>query len=238
MNISLFKTYVIRFIFRIAVLVFGCILYFNAPNLLDIDTFDFFSSPSLTHVIWLILMLMLLYNFFPKAKVSVGAQKYKKKYYSAGLFNREELKDYRKKTNKKALVIAIVWILFNTPFWILYLSGIISSRELLILVLLFGVADLFCVLLFCPFQKYLKNKCCKTCRIFVWDHIFLVTPLIVVPGFFSKSLVIVGLISFIIWEIQGFRHPEYFYEKSNSTLKCNSCKEALCKIKKRPPIEL
>ena len=238
MNISLFKTYVIRFILRIAVLVFGCILYFKAPKMLDIDAFDFFSSPSITHIIWLILLLMLLYSFFPKAKVSIGALKYRKKYYSAGLFKREGLTDYIKKTNRKALIIAIVWILFNTPFWILYLIEIISSRELLILVLMFAVADLFCVLFFCPFQLYLKNKCCKTCRIFLWDNIFLVTPLIVVPGFFSKSLVILAAISFIIWEAQAFRHPEYFYEKSNTNLNCSYCKESLCKIKKRPPIEV
>ena len=229
---NMFITYVIRFALRIIVLVIGMILYIKAPELLDIDNFDFFSSFSVMHLFWLFLLATLFFSYIPKAKVSIGSLKNSRKYYSSIDYNVAELEEYKAKTDKKAIVVALIWIVFNTPFWILYLLKIISSKELLILVLLFAVADLFCVLIFCPFQLFFRNKCCTTCRIFLWDHIFLVSPLIVVPGFFSKSLIIIAAILVIIWEIQWHRHPEYFWEGSNKNLQCNTCKDKICTIKK------
>ena len=232
MKNKLFGTYFMRFFIRIAVLAFGCILYFRSPDLLDIENFSFFSSFSITHIFWIFLLASLLFASFPNTNVSIGALKYRRKYYSPAMFDKNDFIEFKHKTNKKTIVIAIVWILFLTPFWTLYFFKIITSRELLILVLIFALADIFCILFFCPFQLFLGNKCCTTCRIFLWDHIFMLSPLIFVPGFFAKSLVIAAVIFLLIWEIQWNRHPEYFYEKSNANLRCSSCTGKLCLIKK------
>ena len=228
----MFNTYLFRLIIRILVLIGGCILFFRAPNLLEITSIDFFSKPSLLHIVWVYLLVIILFSLFPKAKVSVGSLKYLKKYYKSVDCNVAELKAYKKKMDHKALIIAIVWVLFNTPFWILYLQGFISSKILLLLVLLFAVADIICVLFFCPFQLFLRNKCCTTCRIFVWDHILMVFPLVPVVGFFSWSLIIISLFFLVVWETSWHRHPEYFWENSNQTLKCSSCSDRLCKVKR------
>lgn len=212
--------------------IFACVLYFVSPELLDIKNFNFFSGFTLTHVIWLFLLIAILFSIIPKAKVSIGSLKNRKKYYMPIDFDLEMLKAYKKTNDRKALIIAIVWIAFNSLFWILYALNIISSKELLLLVLAFAVADIICVLFFCPFQLFLRTRCCTTCRIFVWDHLLMLTPIIPVLGFFSLSLLVLAVCFFLAWEISWHLHPEYFWDGSNKNLKCSSCNEKLCKIKK------
>ena len=224
--------YLIRFAIRIIFLFIGFLIYFVAPNILDVENFEFFSGFSATHIFWIYLLVIMLFAFIPKAKVNIGTLKYRKKYFSPADFDEEALRVFKKSSNRSGLLIAIMWIAVNIPFWILYLLNIITSKELLFLVLIYAVADIFCVLFFCPFQLILQTKCCTTCRVFLWDHLMMVTPLVVVPGFFSRSLVILAACLLIIWEISWKLHPEYFWEGSNKSLQCSTCNDKICQIKK------
>ena len=76
-----------------------------------------------------------------------------------------------------------------------------------------------------------KNKCCVTCRIYNYDHMMLTTPMITIPSFFSWSLIILGLIILVKWEIDFRRHPERFFELTNQNLKCKNCTDKRCKKK-------
>jgi len=58
------------------------------------------------------------------------------------------------------------------------------------------------------------------------------TPMLFIKNFFSWSLFFTSLIVLIHWEIQYSKHPERFWEGSNSTLKCLNCKERTCQIKR------
>ena len=54
------------------------------------------------------------------------------------------------------------------------------------------------------------------------------TPLIFVKTLFAQSLVILSLALLIRWEYVVHRQPEYFSEKTNSSLSCRECQEKLC----------
>ena len=228
----MFNTYLIRFAIRIILLFVGFLVYFTDPGILDVENFEFFSSFSPTHIIWVYLLVVILFAFFPKARVNIGSLKYRKKYYSPTDYNADKLVAFKRKTNRSALLIAALWLVFNIPFWILYYLKIITSKELLFLVMIFAAADIFCVLFFCPFQLVLNTKCCTTCRIFLWDHLMMVTPLMVVPGFFARSLVVLAALLLLVWEMSWRLHPEYFWENSNKSLRCSACHDKICQIKK------
>ena len=56
--------------------------------------------------------------------------------------------------------------------------------------------------------------------------------LIFIPNGFTITLVVLGLLIFIIWEYYHQVHPERFYSVSNKVLQCNSCSEQTCHKKK------
>ena len=74
----------------------------------------------------------------------------------------------------------------------------------------------------------MHNKCCTTCRIFNWDHAMMYLPLIVIPGFWTYSLVFMALLILVVWEVVCANHPERFFEKTNCALRCQNCKDKLC----------
>ncbi|MBR5515322.1 MAG: hypothetical protein IKU52_03880 [Clostridia bacterium] len=134
----------------------------------------------------------------------------------------------------KTFIAAVVWIIPNSVFAILYFIKVFDTGFLILLTLAYSVCDMICILFFCPFKEWiLKNKCCTTCRIYNWDRLMLVTPLIFVPHFYTCSLVALAVLEVLIWEITYRKHPERFSEYSNTTLSCSNCKTRLCMNKKR-----
>lgn len=163
----------------------------------------------------------------PKKIESMGNQKiFLKNYIPTG---KKIIKD-----NKSAIIVATVWIALNAIFWTLYLTKVVNKDFMFLLSMFFAVCDLICVLVVCPFQKwFMRNKCCNTCRIYNWDFAMMFTPLVVIPNIFNYSLVIMSWIVLAHWEISHRLFPERFYEKSNKNLKCENCKEMMCKNKLR-----
>ncbi|NLT47963.1 MAG: hypothetical protein GXX92_06055, partial [Clostridiales bacterium] len=95
------------------------------------------------------------------------------------------------------------------------------------------LADLICVVIWCPFQSIImKNRCCINCRIFNWGHFMMYTPLLFIKNFFTWSLFFTSIVVLIRWEITYAYHPYRFWEGSNINLRCENCQEKICKIKK------
>ena len=53
-------------------------------------------------------------------------------------------------------------------------------------------------------------------------------PLIVIPGLYTYSLIVMAFIVLIVWEVSCASHPERFMEKTNCALRCQNCKDKLC----------
>ncbi len=177
--------------------------------------------------IWVFFFVKMILRLIPKKIESMGNQKVFIKNFIPT--NKNPIKD-----NKSALIIAGIWIAFNAIFWVLCWAGVLSKNLMFILSMFFAVCDLICVLVVCPFQKWImKNKCCNTCRIYNWDFAMMFTPLIAVPSFYNYSLVLMSWVVLIHWELSHKLFPERFYETSNANLKCKNCKEFMCKNKLR-----
>lgn len=59
----------------------------------------------------------------------------------------------------------------------------------------------------------------------------LCTPFLLVPSFYTWSLLLMSLVILIHWEITYKRHPERFSERTNESLRCQNCTEKLCRHK-------
>lgn len=178
---------------------------------------------------WLLLMLEMVLRLFPARTESMGCQRqFACNYRPAG-------HPPVKPKNQTRAVIGIIaaWLALNGVIGVLYFTNIIDADILLLISLAYSVCDMICILLFCPFQVwFLKNKCCTTCRIYNWDFAMMFTPLVFIPHIYTWSLLAMGLVLLIRWELTYHRHSERFYECSNSSLSCANCQERLCNQKK------
>jgi len=137
--------------------------------------------------------------------------------------------------NIQAAKVLLVWILLNGIVAALYYTKLIRARDLFLISAFYYVSDLICIIYFCPFQKWImRNRCCTTCRIFNWDELMIVTPLLLFPSIYSWTLGGIALIALIVWEFNFYRHTERFLEETNDHLKCVNCTDKLCFH--RPPI--
>ena len=64
------------------------------------------------------------------------------------------------------------------------------------------------------------------------------TPLIYVEGFYTRSLLLMSIAVWLMWEVSVMIYPERFWEFSNEALKCSKCTDKLCtqycqKLRKR-----
>lgn len=176
----------------------------------------------------------MIFRLIPNKNHSMGNQKIFKRNYTPEDIKEGIIRYNKKNGNRVAFAVAIVWLLLNLNIFILYFCGVIDKDLLMVIAMAFSVCDLICVLFICPFQLlFMRNKCCNTCRIYNWDFAMMFTPLWVVPGLLNYYLVCLSLIVFFHWEINHHRHPERFYENTNSCLSCKNCKELMCKNKWR-----
>jgi hypothetical protein len=88
-----------------------------------------------------------------------------------------------------------------------------------------------CMLFFCPFQRYMENRCCVNCRIFDWGHFMMFTPMVFIKNFFTWTLFLTSIIVLIRWELTYAKYPERFWCESNETLRCENCRDKLCQVK-------
>ena len=178
---------------------------------------------------WLLLMVEMILRLFPSRTESMGCQR-----QFACNYRPTGYPPNRPKNQTRAVLAVIAaWLGLNGVIGILYFTHIIDAGILVLISLAYSVCDMICILLFCPFQVwFLKNKCCTTCRIYNWDFAMMFTPMVFIPHLYSWSLLGLGLVLLVRWEITHRLHPERFYECSNSSLNCTNCQEQLCTQKK------
>lgn len=230
---KMLKSYLLRFVFRLSVLIATVICWF-----VDREALDFTKNETLLHplnALWLFFFLSFALQLSPKSRVSRGCLKQFPEH-----FHKIEtvVEDFRIKNGLRRLVlgatrVAIVWTLLNGVIAALFFTGLIGVPELLLLASFYYVCDVVCIVFYCPFQHlFMKNKCCVTCRIFAWGTIMIATPLILVPHFYSWSLVALALTCTVLWEVSYRRHPERFLEETNAFLACENCTDKMCVIKR------
>lgn len=249
------KFYLFRVIGRIACFVIGTVLIllemfnvqtFNFANTLD--GWGFFQNFSPIQIVWLLLAHYMIVDLFFSNLRHPGSAKHFKKVYIKKDYKEEDLKKTRKFYNKGAWYTALSFTALNLVVgaivFLIKRNGLIDTNHsensgliLLIFQLFYFASDFICVMFFCPFQRWMmKNRCCRTCRIFNWGAIMIEVPMIahmILYGvsFYNLSLVILGLIVFIKWEVTLMVHPERFFQMSNEYLSCKTCTDPFCQIK-------
>ncbi len=228
-----YKSYIKRLVIRIVVLLFVIGLYMFYPQSFDVvKDYNFFIMFSPLHLVWLIwmfdMLLQLIHvpNYWP-----LGSQKFMKHRYMkpTSIIDKKELRKIMRELNKGSILVAIAWITLVAIIDMLYLLHIISFEIVVIISTFFYVCDVICIIGWCPFKTFfMHNKCCTTCRIYNWDHAMMFTPLIVIPGILTYSLLFMSLFVVIVWEVACAKHPERFIERANDALKCKNCKDKLC----------
>ncbi|HQC82650.1 MAG TPA: hypothetical protein PLD22_04910 [Bacillota bacterium] len=183
-------------------------------------------------------MAGMILQMFPQDKINritMGSRKQFSRTYSPPEegYDKEALYEYTLRNNIKSWIVLLVWIALNSIVALFYLLEIIGAKELILLSMFYYVADLICVVLWCPFQSFImKNRCCINCRIFNWGHFMMFTPMLFIKNFFTWSLFFTSIIVLIRWEITYAYHPYRFWEGSNINLRCEYCNEKMCRIKK------
>ena len=211
----------------------AAVFYFADADFLMIEGIKALHSPAAL-IIWFFLLAELASRMFPNDKLCIGCQKEFERSYCEKEYEAAELKAQKAIQDKRAAVLAVIWLIVHILIWSLYFIGMLRSSELIMLTLLYHVGDMVCVLYWCPFQTiFMKNRCCTVCRIYNWDAVFLVTPILIIPGIMSLSLAIAAFAITFRWEYRYRRYPERFFECSNDALTCANCKSRLCSRKKK-----
>ena len=185
--------------------------------------------------LFVIFAIEMLLRFFPSRFESMGCQKqFRRNYIPKDADIGACGTRVRLGTWRTTLAVALAWIGLNAVFAVLYYTGVLDAGILVLISLFYSVADMICILFFCPFQTwFLKNRCCTVCRIYNWDFAMMFTPLILIPNAYTYSLVAMSVVLLLRWEITFRRHPERFSERTNACLDCRNCKEKLCHHKKQ-----
>ena len=222
----------ISLILRFLLMVVVSVLFFTESSLLEYPV-HFFDRVLPMHVLWLFFIGFFLARLFAKKNGIIACnRKYAKYNEIVSDYSVDKLREFVKKSNVRALWIILVALIVNLPFWILYYNKIIDERFLFCIFIVFFFLDIFCETLYCPFQRIImKNRCCHVCRIYSWNSILTLFPLFVIPGFFSSSLILIGLIDLLHLEIKYKSHPEYFWDGSNASLRCVNCKTKMCAVR-------
>lgn len=237
-----YRRYWIQFAFRLGVLAAVLWIAFRYPEELEmLEGMTFFRHFSVLHLLWGLWVWYILKKFLPlKERMPRGCRKYRRqefiptdayRLWKEQPENTEEheefLRQYRKERRANDVGAAWVfaaWIAAALAMYLLQKHQILGTREFLIGSALFYVGDLVCLLIWCPFRDiFMKTRCCTQCRIYNWDVLMLIVPILFVRGFFSYSLLLPALAVVGTWEWNYRRHPERFLPSSNACLQCRNC---------------
>ena len=229
---TLRTVYMWRFFARCFVLLAVTLaLHFLPDQFVIVQSGRFLDRITLLHILWFVWIIDMLLQLIPLKNgiMALGSQKIFRRHYNAAEAATSRMKAAVKTMTRRAYAVFAVWALLVASLGMLHAKKILDDLDLLWISVLFYVCDLICVLFWCPFRQFfMKNRCCTTCRIFNWDHLMMFSPLIFVSGFFARSLVVMSVIVFLMWELTAFLHPERFWEGTNDTLKCKNCTDRLC----------
>jgi len=225
----------INFIIR-TILFFSCIIIFidDSNNIYKILDYNILFNIKVYHVFWAYLVNDILKVIIPsKSKNTYNGKLFLKHYKKRDNYNKDKVIFETFEKNKRAFNIALAWIGLNSILFYIYFRLHLDKSWIIMLFLFYFWSDMVCVNVWCPFQKlFMKNKCCNTCRIYNWDHIMYVTPFILIPNFWTYSLIALSVISLIQWEYLLKKHPERFSSISNLNLNCYNCQNE-CRFNKK-----
>ena len=235
MNKATLSTNEMKFVFRSILFMIVLVISVYDISLLEQLLTAKAGSVSFYQVIWLLFLFEMIVIFIPPWSSYVGCGKHYAKHYKATPYNKKKLTDYTRRFNRRALAALLFWLSLLFILSLIYLTGLISKMILFILIMFLYFADQFCINIWCPFRSWIvRNKCCNACRIYNWGHIMIFSPLILIPSFWTWSLIAVSLAILIQWEYQHYKYPERFSEISNLSLRCTNCTD---KCKKRMKIK-
>lgn len=226
------KIYFLRLAGRIAVFIACILLAIFAPDQFDVlGGMNFFKEFSLLHILWLIWIADMIIQLIPvRAHISIGSQKQFLARFRPMMekINYQNLKNHVVRTTKSAYKVFIIWTLLTVAIGALYLGGILDATSVFLISTFFYVADLICVLIWCPFRLIMKNRCCTTCRIFNWDHMMMFSPFAFIRGFYTQTVLVLAFAVWLVWELCVMMYPERFWETTNMALRCSECTDKLC----------
>ena len=225
-RISIVSTlHYIRLLYRFALFVILLIGYFRFRLYREASVTDLIEKmPTAIYVTWAVFAVEMILRFFPSKYESPGCQKQFACNYIKSGCTEISIPD-----NNAAVLVALVWIVFNGIFGALHMAGVLDDGIMILLCSAYSICDIVCILFFCPFQTwFMKNKCCSVCRIYNWDYAMMFTPLFFVRRAYTWSMLALSVALLIRWEITFYLHPERFSEKTNNYLQCKNCSEKLC----------
>ena len=220
----------IRLVYRTALFIMLLIGYISFRSFNEVSIVDKVENmPVILYITWAVFAAEMVMRFFPSKYESPGCQKqFARNYIKSGST------DISIPDNNAAVLVALIWIVFNGIFGALYMAEVFDDGIMILLCSAYSICDIVCILFFCPFQSwFMKNKCCSSCRIYNWDYAMMFTPLFFVRKSYTWSLLALSVALLIRWEITFYLHPERFSENTNDYLKCANCSEKLCFHKKQ-----
>ena len=240
------KVYTLHLIVRCLILA-ACvlILIFDPSQTEVLEGWNFFRRFTPLHLLWLSWMLDMLWQLVPVRKriiIALGSQKHFRFRFQPPdkeNFSYQALRRHIIDTTKAAYKVFAIWAAVVALVSLLWFFDVIGNNWLFMITIVFYVCDLICVLIWCPFRLIVKAKCCTTCRIFNWDHLMMFSPMLMISGFYSRTLLLMAFADWLIWELCIMMYPERFWENSNAALRCTNCTDKLCTqyCGKRPPNE-
>ena len=173
---------------------------------------------------WFAGMLMIISWIF-SINLPAGAKKHRKRWFipANSTVDNIMLKQQTKEQNKNAVKIGIIWIIFLLIEGLSLHFNIITEKFVILGLVILRIADRLFILIWCPFGAIMNNKCCTSCRIYGWDQLMLNSPLVFFPSAYSCSLIMLSFTLFIEWEIAANKHPERFFQATNSAIRCSNC---------------
>ncbi len=224
-----------NFILR-TILFFCAIVIFidNPNNIYAILNYRIILGIKIYHICWIYLINDMLKVMIPyKSKNTYNGKLFLKHYKEKDNYNKNKVLYKTSDNNKRAFNVVLAWVSLNVILFYIYFRLKLDKSWLIMLFLFYFWGDMICVNIWCPFQKlFMKNKCCNVCRIYNWDHIMYFTPFILIPNFFTYSLIVLSIISLLQWEILLKKYPERFLGISNLNLICSHCKNE-CRFNKK-----
>ena len=228
------RVYILQLVIRCIVLAVCILIVIFDPKQTEIlQEWNFFRRLSPFHLLWLAWMLDMLWQLVPVKKrivIALGSQKHFRFRFQPikEAFSIQALRRHIIETTKAAYKVFALWAVIVAIVSMLRVFDILSDTALLMITMVFYVCDLICVLIWCPFRLIVKAKCCTTCRIFNWDHLMMFSPMLMVSGFYSRTLVLMAFADWLLWELCIMMYPERFWENSNAALRCTNCTDKLC----------
>ena len=226
------KRYMVRLVGRCLTLAAVLALYrFDRAEFSVLRGWNFFRRFSWLHLLWLMWVLDMAAQLFPiQGYFSLGSQKHFLQRFRpiAEAVNYQALKEHINITTRAAYKVFLIWGGLLVALSALFFLRILSAAGIFLISSAFYVCDLICVLVWCPFRLIMKNRCCTTCRIYNWDHLMMFSPFVLIPGFYTTSILLLAFAVWVLWELCVMLYPERFWERSNLALQCAECTDKLC----------